>query len=377
VASAVNGPTQTVSAGGTSVTVPAQYTNNIVNIPYGYNFNNSTIVVDFILSYGVFLTSQGMVFDGIQNGYVLNWQQMAQEFLYWSQQGWAPGTIINLNPGASKITVYKPGAVVAAVTSLTPENQLTDQNKQAIQSRDLIIQRYGDSFTISSATNQTISYLDLKFTDYENMAVLDNVSIFNDLIYDPTTAERQNRVAWKASISSDWDGTLNAQGFILNQNNVIQWQPNVKYTKGEIVIYKNNYWSALNIVQPATTFDYANWVKSNYAMIDQGLLPNIPNKADQQANSYNIYDANLASDNDLLAFGLTGFRPRQYMVDLNLDDVSQVQIYQGFIGSKGTRLSAELFTRADLGRETGQYAIYENWGILVGTYGAKPTKQFI
>ena len=106
-----------------------------------------------------------MVFDGVQNGYVLNWPQMAQEFLYWSQQGWAPGTIINLNPGASKITVYKPGAVVAAVTSLTPENQLTDQNKQSIKSRDLIIQRYGDSFTISSATNQTISYLDLKFTD--------------------------------------------------------------------------------------------------------------------------------------------------------------------------------------------------------------------
>jgi hypothetical protein len=77
-------------------------------------------------------------------------------------------------------------------------------------------------------------------------------------------------------------------------------------------------------------FDYANWVKSDYAMIAKGLLPNISNKADQQANSYNIYDANLDSDNDLLAFGLTGFRHRQYMVDLNLDDVSQVLIYQGF-----------------------------------------------
>ena len=376
VASATNGVTQTISAGGTDVIVPAQYTNNIVNIPYGYNFSNATIVVDFILSYGVFLTSQGLVFDGVQNGYTLNWAQMAQEFLYWSQQGWAPGTIINLNPGASKITAYKPGAVVAAVTSLTPENQLTDQNKQSIKSRDLIIQRYGDTFTISSVTNQTISYLDLKFTNYENMAVLDNVSIFNDLIYNPITAERQSRVAWKASISSDWNGTLNAQGFVLNQNNVEQWQPNVKYTKGEIVIYKNTYWSALNIIQPSTTFDYANWVKSDYAMIAQGLLPNIANKADQQANSYNIYDANLASDNDLLAFGLTGFRPRQYMVDLNLDDVSQIQLYQNFIASKGTRLSAELFTRASLRRETGQYNIYENWGILVGTYGANANRSW-
>jgi len=183
-------------------------------------------------------------------------------------------------------------------------------------------------------------------------------------------------VAWQASISSDWDGTLNAQGFILNQNNVTQWQPNVKYTKGEIVIYKNNYWSALSIIQPAEKFDYANWVKSNYAMIDQGLLPNIPNKADQQANSYNIYDANLASDNDLLAYGLIGFKPRKYMVDLDLDDVSQIQIYQDFIASKGTRLSAELFTRANMGRETGQYQIYENWGVLVGTYGANANRSW-
>ena len=376
LASSSNGVTQVISAGNATVTVPAQYTDNIVNIPYGYNFTNATIVVDFILSYGIYLTSQGLVFNGVQNGYTLNWQQMAQEFLYWSQQGWAPGTIINLNPGASKITVYKPGAVVAAVTSLTPENQLTDQNKQSIKANNLIIVRDGDTFTISSSTSQTISYLDLKFTTYENMAVLNNVSIFNDLIYDPITAERQNRVAWKANISSDWDGTLNAQGFVLNQNNVIQWQPNVKYTKGEIVLYKNNYWSALTIVQPADTFDYANWVKSNYAMIDQGLLPNIPNKADQQANSYNIYDANLASDNDLLAYGLIGYRPRQYMVDLNLDDVSQIQIYQNFIATKGTRLSAELFTQANLGRETGQYNIYENWGVLVGTYGANANRSW-
>jgi len=376
VVSTINGITQTVSAGGISVVVPAQYTSNIVNIPYGYNFSNSTIVVDFILSYGVYLNKSGLIFDAVQNGYTLNWSQMAQEFLYWSQQGWAPGTIINLNPGATKITAYRPGAVVAAITSITPENMLTDQNKQSIKSRDLIIQRYGDSFVISSATNQTISYLDLKFTNYENMAVLDNVSIFNDLIYDTTTAERQNRIEWKASISSEWDGTLNAQGFILNQNNVIQWQPNVKYTKGEIVIYKNNYWSALNIVQPSTTFEYASWVKSNYAMIDPGLLPNIANKADQQANSYNIYDANLARDNDLLAYGLIGFRPRQYMVDLNLDDVSQIQIYQDFIASKGTRLSAELFTRANLNKETGQYNIYENWGVLVGTYGANANRSW-
>ena len=376
LASSTNGLTQTVTAGGTAVTVPAQYTNNVVEIAYGYNFANTTIVVDFILSYGALLAAQGLVFDNVENGYVLNWAQMAQEFLYWSQQGWAPGTIININPAANKLSAYRPGEIVDSIQSYSPENMLLDQNKQTLETRNLIIERNGDAFSVISPTNQTISFLQLKFTNYENMAVLDNVSIFNDLIYDPTTAERQNRVAWQASISSDWNGLLNAQGFILNQNNVVAWIPNTKYTKGDIVIHKNSYWQAATIIQPTATFDYANWYKSNYNLIGQGLLPNIPNKANQQANSYNVYTANLESDNDLLAYGLIGFRPRQYMVDLNLDDVSQIQLYQNFIGSKGTLKSAELFTQADLGKETGQYSIFENWAVLVGTYGANANRSF-
>ena len=94
------------------------------------------------------------------------------------------------------------------------------------------------------------------------------------------------------------------------------------------------------------------------------------------ANSYNVQKANLESDNDLLSYGLIGFRPRQYMAALNLDDVSQVNIYQDFLGSKGTIKAAELFTGANLGKEIAQYDIYENWAIKRGTYGANANNSF-
>jgi hypothetical protein len=209
------------------------------------------------------------------------------------------------------------------------------------------------------------------------MVVLDNVSIFADLIYDPITAARQNRVRITGATSTEWNGVVDAQGFILNDNATVkEWQANRKYTKGEIVIYKNNYWSAQTIVQPKREFNYNNWVKSDYTEIQGGLLPNIANKADQLANSYNTYNANLERDNDLLSYGLIGFRPREYMTALNLDDVSQVNIYQQFLGNKGTTRAAELFTRADLGKESGAYQIYENWAILAGTYGANANRSF-
>ena len=377
-ASSSNGLLQTISGGGAEVRVPAQYTNTVVQVPYGYTFTNTTMVVDFILSYGKYLESQGLIFDDRENGYTLNWSQMATEFLYFSQQGWASGTLINLNPAATTLRAFKPGAVADTVISDSPENLILNQNRQTLPTRDLIINREGNTFEITSPGNQTISFLNLQFISYENIVILDNVSVFNDLIYDSVTGARQNRIRIVASTTTDWDGTLDARGFILNDNTTVQeWRPNQKYTKGEIVLYKNNFWSAQTIVQPKIEFNYNDWVKSDYTRIEEGLLPNLANKADQLANSYNTQVANLERDNDLLSYGLIGFRPRQYMVDLNLDDVSQVNLYKQFLPTKGTRRSAEIFTNADLGKETGEYNIFENWGVLVSTYGANANRSFI
>ena len=376
--SKVTGLTQTISAGNANITVPSQYTNQVKQIPYGHTFTNRAGVVDFLLSYGQYLTTQGLSFTVQENGYVLDWTQMAQEFLYFSNQGWTPGAIINLNPSATQSISFTPGAVVDSIVTYTPENLILDQNRRAFDSRDLIIYRQNNTFKINSAPggNQTISYLQLQYTDYEDIVILDNTTIFNDLVFDPITAERQNRLKILASTSTQWDGTLNAQGFILNLNNVVAWKSNTKYTKGDIVIYKNNYWQAAGIVQPKSKFEYADWYKSNYDRLQKGLLQNIATKSDQLATSYDTQTANLNTDNDLLAFGLIGFRPRQYMVDLNLSDTSQVQLYQQFIKTMGSRRATELFTQSNFNNLTGQYNIYETWGIQVGTYGAQANRSW-
>ena len=376
--SQITGLTQTLTGGNISVTVPKQYTDRTVQIPYGYTFSNLTSVVDFLLSYGQYLVNQGLTFITQENNYTLNWIQMAQEFLYFANQGWATGTIINLNPSATQVISFKAGAVVDSIVTYTPENLLLDQNRQAFNARNLIIQRLGNIFTLNpeSGSNQTINYLQLKFTDYEDMVVLDNRTIFNDLIYDTVTAERQNRLKLIAATSTQWNGTLNAQGFILNQNNVVAWKANTKYTKGDIVIYKNSYWQAATIVPPKLNFEYADWYKSNYDRIQQGLLQNLATKADQLANSYDTQVANLNRDNDLLAYNLIGFNPRQYMVDLDLSDTGQISLYQQFIKTKGTTQATDLFTQVNFNKLSAQYNIYENWGILAGTYGAQANRSW-
>ena len=116
---------------------------------------------------------------------------------------------------------------------------------------------------------------------------------------------------------------------------------------------------------------------SDYNLIQKGLLPNLPNKSDQLANSYDINNANLNVDSDLLSYGLTGFRPRRYMSSLDLDDVSQLNVYRQFIGDKGTIAAIRLLTNANFGKEAAEYQVYENWGILNGIYGAQDNSRYI
>lgn len=376
-ASMNNGAVYTMSANNVSVQVPVQWTNKIVQIPYGYTFANATMTVDFILGYGKYMTSLGITFASIQNNTVMDWTQMANEFLYFAGQGWSVGTIMNLNPSALVFTASQPLSVIDTIDSVVPENLVLNQNRKKFPTHDLIITRLENSFQIESATSATISYLRLRFTSFENIMIIDNIDIFNDLIYDPITNSRQTRVLMSSYVS-EWDGTANIPGFIYNDPAEIPtWKPNTKYVKGQIVIYKRQYWQALQIVQPASTFDYVYWAPSNYSKVQTGLLTNLANKADELENTYDIHKGALDPDMDLMAFSLIGFNPRQYMSALDLDEISQVNIYQQFIGTKGTVYATDLFFNANLGRQPSQYDIYENWAILAGTYGANADRSFI
>ena len=371
-----SGTPEVITAGDDSVRVNTTYDNNIVLVPYGYEFTNRDAVVDFLLSYGKALEEQGAQFVNQENGIILNWQQMAREFLYWSQQGWATGTLLNLNPGGTQIQIDKPGLVVDSLRTIAPENVVLDQNKEVVNLDAVQIDRFGTAMIIKRQDGATINYVDFKFTNFEHLLIFDNRTVFNDLIYQPFTGDRQGRLQLDGIMSADWDGTLDAKGFILNRDNIDEWNINRRYTKGDIVKYKNLYYSAAGLIEPGREFNFNDWLQSDFAQIKIGLLANLPTKADDLANSYNIYSANLESDADLMAYHLIGFVPREYMRNLNLDDVSQINLYRQFIRSKGTTPNAEIFTLADIGKERAEYNILENWAVKRAEFGASYNRRY-
>ena len=374
--STIAGTFSTITVNGNTVRVAESFTKNVIQVPYGYVFATANAVVDFLVSYGQLLTQQGLTFDTTENQVILNWTQMAKEFLYWVGQDWIVGSIINLNPAANVLKLEKPNSVVESLANENINDVMLNQNFGPLLGKDYAVERLGNELKLIGVNNQTFSLLSARFTSYEHIIVFDNVSIFNDLIYQPITGARQNRLLLNGNTVFDWNGTLDAQGFILNQDNIEEWVANTSYTKGQIVLYKNAYWSATRLLSPSETFVFADWIKSDYAQIQTGLLPNLATKADSLRENYDIHTANLEKDSTLLGLGLIGFRPRQYMQNLNLDDISQAGLYSQFLGTKGTITAAENFTSANLGKEEAEYEIFENWAIQRGIYGANANRSY-
>jgi hypothetical protein len=372
-----NGLYQTLAIDNISISVASSYYTTETVVPYGNEYYSVNGVCEFLLSYGAYLTDQGMQFDVIENGMEVNWKQMTIEFLSWAQTGWQVGSLVNLNPAATKITVNKDSSIVQPLT-LHHQNYVLNQDLIPIQTKDLAVERNDTEFVVFPLNSgDTLAYFNANLSNLEHAVVFDNFTLFNDTIFNPVTSLRQYRMLLKGSKTVDWNGTLDAQGFILNQDNVKDWAANTRYSKNSMVKYKNSYYTANSLILPAAKFDTNVWTKTSYDQIQKGLLPNASNRAYESSLYYDTNAANLSNDADQLAFSLIGYRPRDYLAASNLDDISQVNVYKNFIAEKGTSRVANAVQNITLTTGQIKYEVYENWAIKTSEFGGVNNENFI
>ena len=372
-----NGNVDRITVQGATVTLPNTFTDKVELIPYGFEFYNLQEVSVFLTSYGNYLKTQGMLFNEVENGIPVTWTQMVGEFLYWAQTGWEIGSITTINPSANLLAIDKDSYIVQPLT-LRQLNFVLNQNLYPIQSNDLAVVRDNTLFTAAPLNvGDSISYGQFNISNIEHGIVFNNVTLFNDVIYNLITGLRQNRIYVRGTKTADWNGTLDAYGFILNQDNIKAWDKNIKYTTGSIIKYKNKYWTALTIVQPKEIFDEREWKQTPYNEIQKGLLPNSQTRSYESTLYYDTNNANLENDGDLLSFSLIGYRPRDYMTSADLTDVTQVNVYQNLIKEKGTKNAASAFRGATLAQGGINYDLYENWAIKSGEFGGVLNSNFV
>jgi hypothetical protein len=374
----INGNYNTVTVEKISVQVAKDYFDERVTlVPYGTEFYSAQELAQFLGNYSNYLITQGIVFDQIESGLDINWRQMVAEYLYWIQSGWEVGSLINLNPAANIISINKDSYVVQPLT-LQKQNFVLNQNLYPIQSSDLAVVRDSTLFT-ATPLNQgdTVAYGQFNISNFEHGIVFNNVTLFNDVIYNLTTGLRQNRITLRGTKTADWNGTIDAQGFILNQDNILEWNNITKYTKGSIVLYKNRYWTALKVIDASTIFDPKLWKETDYNEIQKGLLPNGSTRSYESTLFYDTNRSNLDRDSDLLGWSLIGYRPRDYLALADLTDITQVNVYKNMIKQMGTRIAASNFKGLNLPQGGIDYDIYDNWAIKTGEFGGVLDNNFV
>lgn len=365
----LNGNSDRITVEQSTVRVAEDYSNETMIVPYGTIFYSVQELSQFIMSYGQYLISRGAIFDQIINGLEVNWRQMIAEFMYWAQSGWEIGSVITLNPAAKQLKIDKQSQIVQPLT-IQQTNFVLNQNLYPIQMTDLAVLRDGTLFQVSTQNEgDTLAYGQFNLSNFEHGIVFDNITLFDDVIYNLNTGLRQNRIQVYGTKTAEWNGTVTAYGFILNQDNIGEWRKELKYTKGSIVLYKNKYWTALRVIQPSQKFNELDWKETDYDEIQKGLLPNSSTNSYESTLYYDVNKANIEKDADLLSFSLIGFRPRDYLAFADLTDITQINVYKNLIKNKGTKNSVDAFRGAQLPQGGIDYQVYENWAIKSGEFG--------
>jgi hypothetical protein len=381
IPSVINSNAYKITVLTNSVTVFKDYQNLKLTVPYGYEFNSQQQIADFLISYERYLMAQGFTFNDTdeQLGETRNWKLSTKEFLFWAQQGWAPGSILVLSPVANTINAVTVGAITDAITDSQHGSKVLDQNFALVKTTNYNVLRSPTAFKLTLTNDAVIGYIELNLVQYEHVLIFDNTTVFNDIIYKPELGNRQYRLKLIGQKTADWDGSLSAPGFIYNSGNIDAWSSNKDYLKGDLVQYKNQYYVALNNVTQTTNaeFAFAYWKQIAASEIKKGLLPNFATIAAKSQVYYDSYTNFKDADQINYSHGLIGFKTRQYLSDLGLSDTTQIELYKGFIKQKGSANAINQLTSAEFNNLSSAINFYEEWAIRVGEYGALDTNPYV
>ena len=346
-------------------------------LTYGTKLATSQDVVDFLLGYDAYLKYQGFSFDYFnrETTFVENWDNAAREFLFWTTQGWASGTTIALSPGSSSLSLKTSYAVADDILDEFYSYGVTKQNGDALDRKYISIYRNKNDFEIRPKnTTDGIYGVSIPVVQKEHVVIVDNTTVFNDIIYQPATGYRQERLKVSGYRSDNWTGGLDIPGFVFDDAKVTEWEPWQDYNVGDLVKYKQFYYVAIYQVVGSEEFNSTFWYRLNEKP-EPKLYTNFDYKINQFADFYDLDSDNFDAEQQRLAQHLIGYQKREYLANIINDDISQYKFYQGFIQDKGTKNAITKLFDPLSSSDRDSFDFYEEWAIQVGRYGAVDNVQ--
>ena len=339
-----------------------------------YGTVKSTIqeVADFILGYGAYLIDQGIVFDGYNSDLqaARDWSTSVKEFLYWTSHNWDVGAIVTLSPAAEELKIKIPLGTVDNLLDSFYDYSILKSDGTKLPSVYLDVNRDYQTFALGTYnTTDGIYFARVNFVVKEHVAIFDNRTVFNDIIYDPEPGYRQERIKIVGYRTIEWDGDYTSPGFLFDSAEIATWEPYTDYQLGDIVRYKDFYYTSQLFQNGTLEFNYNNWSKTDQ-LPTQGLVTNFDYRINQFDDYYDLDAAGVQTSQRDLARHAIGYQPRQYLENIAQDEISQYKLYQGFIREKGTANSiTKIFDKLTRADNLPGIVLNEEWAFRVGNLG--------
>jgi hypothetical protein len=358
--------------GGRAVTFRTRFESTPSILFYGQELATVQDVADFLLGYGKYLESQGFIFENYNSRLqtVVNWTVSVKEFVFWTTQNWNVNSAISVSPAAIEVAFKSDFVVPDDIYNGFYEYSVYKQDGNILDTKFTNSSRAQNSFSLGIYdSSDGIYHMALDLVSKEHVLILDDVTIFNDVIYEKTTGYRQDRIKVIGYKSADWQGSFTVPGFVFDDVKVYLWQPWTDYPTGETVKYKEFYYSATVNIPGSSEFQPTLWFRL-LNKPESKLLPNWEYRANQFADFYDLDTDSFDADQQKFAQHLIGYQNRKYLENIINDDVAQYKFYQGMIREKGTKNSLSKMFDALNSSQQDSIEFHEYWALRLGQYGA-------
>ena len=283
---------------------------------YGDILSTRDEVAHLMVGYQAYLKAIGWDFTDVdEDNRVVDFERLLEKFLDWSAEVHQPGDFITLTPILLSGSFEAPYGV-ATVGRETNKNyyRVVDENGRQLPDTDIKFNSDGSKITWESTT--PVYGIKLDVADIEQAFVVDRVDSYGDVIYDPFSHNRNLRMIVDCNRTTDWDGTLAADGYIVYENELV---PNLETMVGETRYYRDT-------------------------IVDQSLK-NINNLKSNQI----------------------GYSPRTYLTNHGVERESQLEFYKGFLAGKSTVSSINRIINFNSNFEDLKHR--DIWAIKIADYG--------
>ena len=316
-----------VTIGKTNLIRYVNYGTSPVKVNYGTTFNNIQDVYWFLLEYEKYLESVGFVFNNVDaNNNIQNWNFAANQFVIWAESNWDVNTSVQLSPVGKSMTLTLAHGYLKNNEDEYGSAYL-DKDKNLLNLSEISVDRQYKEVTVKCKNDDKAIYCAiLVVCDYEHLLILDNTTIFNDIVYSPLLGEEKLRLKIDYQKTSNWNGTFYAPGYIVNND----------------TIFENFDKSVSNV---------------NYELFDE---------------TQHLTDSNLSG----VARKNIGYEKKQFLRNMRLSDDVQFQFMKGLLHKKGTPESFNRLIRSTFLLESSvDIDLEEEWMFRLGEFGPLPTQQ--